>query len=106
MGRRTLLLRIVGELMTLKINFTEPLANNQQIPCLHALKELGFRAERITQNSRFIKWHFSGRLPTVRSPDIVINISDNDKKIYRELKNITYVDFDLYFERKKDYENI
>lgn len=92
--------------MTLKLNFTEPLPNNQQISCLHALKELGFRAERITQDSKYIQWHFSGKLPTVRAPDINIHFLDQNQEIYKQLKNVSYVDLFLYFERKKDNENI
>lgn len=87
----------------IKLNFQEPLANNQQIPCIHGFKKLGFKVEREFQNGQFILYRFYGRLPTVSGcSDIDVFFDDKGKSDFKTLKNIDYIEFYLMFERKEE----
>lgn len=86
----------------IKLNFQDPLPNDQQIPCIHGFKKLGFSVVREFQNGEYILYHFRGRLPTSSGKsDIDIFFSDNAKSDFITVKDIDFVEFYLMFERKK-----
>ena len=85
----------------LKLNFNTPLANSQQIPCIHGFKQLGFSVERIYQNGDFILYRFYGRLPTVSGKsDVDVLFSEDAKSDFKTVTNVDYVELFLMFERK------
>ena len=90
----------------IKLNFTTPLANDQQIPCIHGFKNLGFSVEREFQNGQYILYRFRGRLPTISGKsDIDILITDQAKTDFKTIKDINFIEFYLMFERKNENEN-
>lgn len=85
----------------IKLNFNTPLANNQQIPCIHGFKKLGFSVERIYSNDSYILYRFFGRLPTITgSSDVDVLFTESAKEDFLSLKNINFVEIFLMFERK------
>ena len=85
-----------------KINFNTPLTNDQQIPCIHGFKSLGFSVERIYTNDVYILYRFYGRLPTgTGSSDVDVLFTESAKQEFKTLKNVNFVEIYLMFERKK-----
>lgn len=90
----------------IKLNFNTPLANDQQIPCIHGFKKLGFSVEREFQNGQYILYRFRGRLPTINGKsDIDILITEKAKSDFLTVKDVNFVEFYLMFERKNENEN-
>lgn len=91
----------------IKLNFNTPLPNDQQIPCIHGFKQLGFRVEREFQNGNYILYRFYGRLPTVTGKtDIDILFSESAQSDFKTVKDIDWIEFYLMFERKNnDYKS-
>ena len=49
----------------IKLNFNTPLANEQQIPCIHGFKKLGFKVEREFQNGQYILYRWQSAPETI-----------------------------------------
>lgn len=92
--------------MTLKLDFNEPVPNEDREKVINAFRALGLSHERVIQPGKYAVFRFYGRLPTIsKKSDVdMITINYDGETNLKLFKNVDYVEIFVKVERKNIYE--
>lgn len=88
--------------MTLKLDFNEPISHSQRNDVINCFRGLGLSYERISQPGQYALFRFYGRLPTVcGSSDVdIISVAIDSSVDVNQFKNVDYIEIFVHVERE------